>query len=46
MASTARTRFITLATLGYGLFAALWIFVTDRLIAVLEALDERQGAVS
>jgi PAS domain S-box-containing protein len=33
MAASARSRFVTVATLGYGLFAALWIFVTDRLIA-------------
>ena len=39
MAWLARSRFVTLATLGYGLFAALWIFVTDRLIAVFTDLS-------
>ena len=39
MAASTRSRFIALVTLGYGVFAGLWIFVTDRLIAAFTNLS-------
>lgn len=35
MKPTARWRYILSATLGYGLFAALWIFLSDQLLVSL-----------